>query len=100
MSQVTAPEDCVRFFVVDCRPAEQYNAGHLPTAFHLDANLVRPELTRPLPSSLTYAAALTTEQFLHTILFLITCKLQNLLLLGDSILCTCISVIKPSCYLI
>lgn len=33
--------DSVRFFVVDCRPAEQYNAGHLPTAFHLDCGLVR-----------------------------------------------------------
>jgi hypothetical protein len=33
--------ECVRFFLVDCRPAEQYNAGHLPTAFHLDCNLVR-----------------------------------------------------------
>lgn len=31
----------VRFFLVDCRPAEQYNAGHLSTAFHLDSNLVR-----------------------------------------------------------
>ena len=30
----------MRYFVVDCRPAEQYNAGHLPTAFHLDANLM------------------------------------------------------------
>ncbi|KAK6173494.1 hypothetical protein SNE40_016935 [Patella caerulea] len=33
-------EDCVRYFLVDCRPAEQYNSGHLPTAFHLDANLM------------------------------------------------------------
>lgn len=33
-------EDSVRFFLVDCRPADQYNAGHLPTAFHLDCNLV------------------------------------------------------------
>ncbi|PVD26951.1 hypothetical protein C0Q70_12099 [Pomacea canaliculata] len=33
-------EDSVRFFVVDCRPAEQYNSGHLSTAFHLDANLM------------------------------------------------------------
>lgn len=33
-------ENGVRYFVVDCRPAEQYNSGHLPTAFHLDANLV------------------------------------------------------------
>ncbi|XP_059416363.1 TBC1 domain family member 23 isoform X1 [Carassius carassius] len=30
----------VRFFVVDCRPAEQYNAGHLSTAFHLDSDLM------------------------------------------------------------
>lgn len=30
----------VRFFVVDCRPAEQYNAGHLATAFHLDSDLM------------------------------------------------------------
>lgn len=34
-------QDGVRFFVVDCRPAEQYNAGHLSTAFHLDSDLVR-----------------------------------------------------------
>lgn len=33
-------KDGVRFFVVDCRPADQYNSGHLPTAFHLDANLM------------------------------------------------------------
>lgn len=32
--------ETVKFFLVDCRPAEQYNAGHLPTAFHLDCNLV------------------------------------------------------------
>ncbi|XP_043927313.1 TBC1 domain family member 23 isoform X2 [Protopterus annectens] len=32
--------DGVRFFVVDCRPAEQYNAGHLSTAFHLDSDLM------------------------------------------------------------
>ncbi|KAM7314729.1 TBC1 domain family member 23 isoform X3 [Ixodes scapularis] len=30
----------VRYFVVDCRPADQYNSGHLKTAFHLDASLV------------------------------------------------------------
>lgn len=34
------PEDTPRFFLVDCRPADQYNAGHLATAFHLDCNLV------------------------------------------------------------
>lgn len=30
-----------RFFVVDCRPPEHYNNGHLTTAFHLDCSLVR-----------------------------------------------------------
>ncbi|CAL1543473.1 unnamed protein product [Lymnaea stagnalis] len=33
-------EDTVRYFVVDCRPAEQYNTEHLMTAFHLDSNLM------------------------------------------------------------
>ncbi|CAB0003215.1 unnamed protein product [Nesidiocoris tenuis] len=32
--------DGLRFFLVDCRPADQYNAGHMPTAFHLDCNLM------------------------------------------------------------
>ncbi|KAK7026834.1 hypothetical protein SK128_024367 [Halocaridina rubra] len=37
-----APEDIeqVRFFLVDCRPSDQYNAGHLPNAFHLDSSLM------------------------------------------------------------
>jgi hypothetical protein len=35
--------EAMRFFVVDCRPAEQYNAGHLSTAFHLDCNLMLQE---------------------------------------------------------
>lgn len=35
--------DAVRFFLVDCRPVEHYNAGHLPTAFHLDCNLMLQE---------------------------------------------------------
>ncbi|XP_050297938.1 TBC1 domain family member 23 [Anthonomus grandis grandis] len=35
--------DTVRFFLVDCRPVEHYNAGHLPTAFHLDCNLMLQE---------------------------------------------------------
>ncbi|XP_050576523.1 TBC1 domain family member 23 [Bombus affinis] len=35
--------ESVKFFLVDCRPAEQYNAGHLPTAFHLDCNLMLQE---------------------------------------------------------
>lgn len=38
---IFAQGDGVRYFVVDCRPADQYNNGHLHTAFHLDANLVR-----------------------------------------------------------
>lgn len=40
-------QDGVRFFVVDCRPAEQYNSGHLSTAFHLDSDLVRPKIQIP-----------------------------------------------------
>lgn len=39
-----ATVEAVRFFLVDCRPAEQYNAGHLPTAFHLDCDLVRVDI--------------------------------------------------------
>ncbi|KAF5274890.1 hypothetical protein FQA39_LY07072 [Lamprigera yunnana] len=35
--------EAVRFFLVDCRPIEQYHAGHLPTAFHLDCNLMLQE---------------------------------------------------------
>ncbi|XP_052865125.1 TBC1 domain family member 23 [Anopheles cruzii] len=35
--------EAVRFFVVDCRTAEQYNSGHLSTAFHLDSNLMLSE---------------------------------------------------------
>jgi len=33
----------IRYFLVDCRPAEQYNEGHLLTAFHLDATLMLRE---------------------------------------------------------
>lgn len=40
VSAVSANPDSVRFFLVDCRPADQYNFGHLPTAFHLDSNLM------------------------------------------------------------
>lgn len=31
------------YFLVDCRPAEQYNAGHLKKAFHLDCSLMLRE---------------------------------------------------------
>lgn len=30
----------VRYFVIDCRPPDQYNNGHLSTAFHIDCSLV------------------------------------------------------------
>ncbi|XP_025424730.1 TBC1 domain family member 23 [Sipha flava] len=30
----------LKFFVMDCRPAEQYNFGHLPIAFPLDSTLL------------------------------------------------------------
>lgn len=35
--------DGVKFFLVDCRPADQYNSGHLATAFHLDSGLMLQE---------------------------------------------------------
>jgi hypothetical protein len=36
-------ETGVKFFLVDSRPVEQYNSGHLATAFHLDSNLMLTE---------------------------------------------------------
>lgn len=42
-TSINSTIETVRFFLVDCRPAEQYNAGHLPTAFHLDCNLMLQE---------------------------------------------------------
>lgn len=41
--ELSPDSEGVRFFLVDCRPAEQYNAGHLSTAFHLDCNLMLQE---------------------------------------------------------
>ncbi|XP_041988217.1 TBC1 domain family member 23 [Aricia agestis] len=38
-----ADSDVVKFFLVDCRPAPQYRAGHLATAFHLDCDLMLQE---------------------------------------------------------
>lgn len=35
----------LRYFLVDCRPAEQYNSGHLQRAFHLDCSLMLREPT-------------------------------------------------------
>lgn len=39
------PDGTVKFFLVDSRPVDQYNCGHLPTAFHLDYNLMLTEPT-------------------------------------------------------
>ncbi|CAH8569632.1 unnamed protein product [Schistosoma turkestanicum] len=37
------PTSDLRYLLVDCRPADQYNAGHLPTAFFLDSSLIMSE---------------------------------------------------------
>lgn len=42
-ASTTTADETIKFFLVDCRPAEQYNAGHLSTAFHLDCNLMLQE---------------------------------------------------------
>ncbi|TNN19108.1 TBC1 domain family member 23 [Schistosoma japonicum] len=41
-SPTTLPDGSsdLRYLLVDCRPPEQYNAGHLPTAFFLDSSLI------------------------------------------------------------
>ncbi|XP_013774854.1 TBC1 domain family member 23-like [Limulus polyphemus] len=36
-------DNALKYFVVDCRPAEQYNSGHLPNGFHLDSSLMLQE---------------------------------------------------------
>jgi hypothetical protein len=30
----------IKFFILDCRPLAQYEAGHLPCAYHLDPDLL------------------------------------------------------------
>ncbi|XP_075901597.1 TBC1 domain family member 23 isoform X1 [Nelusetta ayraudi] len=52
-------QDGVRFFVVDCRPAEQYNSGHLSTAFHLDSDLM---LQNPSEFALSVKSLLETQK--------------------------------------
>ena len=37
LSSSTPP---LKFFILDCRPIEQYEAGHLPCAYHLDPDLL------------------------------------------------------------
>ncbi|XP_047129998.1 TBC1 domain family member 23 isoform X1 [Hydra vulgaris] len=49
----------IRFFLVDCRPADQYNNGHLSTAFHLDANLM---LQAPSEFQTSVMALFATQQ--------------------------------------
>uniref|UniRef100_H2ZYX5 TBC1 domain family member 23 n=1 Tax=Latimeria chalumnae TaxID=7897 RepID=H2ZYX5_LATCH len=56
--QGVVPEG-VRFFVVDCRPAEQYNAGHLSTAFHLDSDLM---LQNPAEFALSVKSLLEAQK--------------------------------------
>ena len=48
-----------QFFVVDCRPADQYNAGHLSRAFHLDCSLM---LQDPAAFSTACSALLSFQQ--------------------------------------
>lgn len=74
--------DAVRFFLVDCRPVEQYNAGHLPTAFHLDCNLMLSEpsafatAVQGLLSAQKQAIAINSSagRFEVTCIFLSQCK--------------------------
>lgn len=56
----------IHYFVVDCRPPDQYNNGHFLTAFHLDCSLVsglvptlNPTLTL-LPQMLNDPSAFST----------------------------------------
>jgi len=43
----------IKFFILDCRPLAQYEAGHLPCAYHLDpALLLRPDKLGKLVESL------------------------------------------------
>ncbi|KAJ8034465.1 TBC1 domain family member 23 [Holothuria leucospilota] len=49
----------VSYFVVDCRPADQYNKSHLATAFHLDANLM---LQQPLEFASAVKALFTAQK--------------------------------------
>ena len=48
-----------QFFVVVCRPADQYNAGHLSRAFHLDCSLM---LQDPAAFSTACSALLAFQQ--------------------------------------
>ncbi|KAL3308878.1 hypothetical protein Ciccas_012584, partial [Cichlidogyrus casuarinus] len=43
-SRKSLHDACLRYFIIDLRTADQYNAGHLPNAFYLDANLMLSNL--------------------------------------------------------
>ncbi|KAM3186752.1 hypothetical protein ACTXT7_003722 [Hymenolepis weldensis] len=57
--EVDVEEEGVRFLLVDCRPADQYNAGHLVTAFYLDTELM---LSNPPEFNTSVQALLQTQQ--------------------------------------
>jgi len=52
-------ETDLHYFVVDCRPPDQYNNGHLSTAFHLDCSLM---LNDPLAFSTAIEALLASQK--------------------------------------
>jgi len=47
------PKNKIKYFVVDCRPLDQYEAGHLPCAFHLDPALNSEALQEKMEGLLT-----------------------------------------------
>nr|XP_018917468.1 PREDICTED: TBC1 domain family member 23 [Bemisia tabaci] len=59
LPNVPASTQQVRFFLIDCRPVQQYNAGHLPTAFHLDSNLM---LQEPITFATAVQGLLSAQQ--------------------------------------
>jgi hypothetical protein len=52
-----ADSNGLKFFCLDCRPTVAFNSGHLPTAVHLDPDMVPPQPTRAslTPSTLSFA---------------------------------------------
>lgn len=52
-------EGNLHYFVVDCRPPDQYNNGHLSTAFHLDCSLM---LNDPSAFSIAIQALLQSQK--------------------------------------
>lgn len=55
----TSPQS-IKYFLVDCRPADQYNAGHLPSAYFLDSSLILSSPGADFQTSM--AALLSTQQ--------------------------------------